>query len=90
MFLETSRYFRQNQVDAVSQDGSKVKAISLRRLPVIGGDAREIKDSDRLDTMAQRQYQNATWFWHIADANTELEANQLVAQPIRIISLPNQ
>lgn len=90
MFLERSRYFRQGLVDAVNQNGQTVKAISLRRLPVVGGDARAIKESDRLDIMAQRQYQNPTWFWHIADANTALEANELVEQPLNVIIVPNQ
>jgi hypothetical protein len=90
MFLESSRYFNQKLVDAVSRDGRSVKAVSLRRLPPAIGDARIVKGNDRLDIMAQRQYENPTWFWHIADANTELEANQLVKQPLRVINVPRQ
>ncbi|MCU0541825.1 MAG: hypothetical protein MUE44_06490 [Oscillatoriaceae cyanobacterium Prado104] len=90
MFLESSRYFTQKLVDAVSSDGKSVKAISLRRLPAVSGDDRIVKGNDRLDIMAQRQYENPTWFWHIADANTELEANQLVEQPLRVINVPRQ
>jgi hypothetical protein len=90
MFLESSRYFNQKLVDAASSDGKSVKAVSLRRLPAVSGDARIVKGNDRLDIMAQRQYENPTWFWHIADANTELEANQLVKQPLRVIVVPRQ
>jgi hypothetical protein len=90
MFLESSRYFNQKLVDAVSRDGRSVKALSLRRLPPVSGDARIVKGNDRLDIIAQRQYENPTWFWHIADANTELEANQLVKQPLRVINVPRQ
>lgn len=90
MFLETSRYFNQTLVDAVSRDGRPVKALSLRRLPPVGGDSRIVKGNDRLDIIAQHQYENPTWFWHIADANTELEANQLVQQPLRVINVPRQ
>ena len=28
--------------------------------------------------MAHRKYKDGTKFWHVADANTELEANDLV------------
>lgn len=90
MFLETSRYYRLPEVETISKDGRRVKAISLRRLPPISGDPDDVKDSDRLDILAQRQYQNSTWFWHIADANSELEANQLVQTPLRVINLPRQ
>jgi hypothetical protein len=30
--------------------------------------------------IAQRKYGDPTKFWHVADANTELEANNLVIQ----------
>ncbi len=43
-----------------------------------------------LGIIAQRQYQNPTWFWHIADANTELEANDLVKEVGRVIQIPRQ
>jgi hypothetical protein len=52
-----------------------------------------VKGTDRLDVMAQRQYSDGTRFWHIADANTELEASKLVEprvldEDVRIISVP--
>ncbi|HAG81446.1 MAG TPA: hypothetical protein DCL61_09790 [Cyanobacteria bacterium UBA12227] len=90
MFLETSRYFRQKQVDVVTKDGRIVKAVSLRRLPTVNGEPTAIEENDRLDIIAQRHYQNPTWFWHIADANTELEANDLVQEVGRIIQVPRQ
>jgi hypothetical protein len=90
MFLESSRYYRLPEVETTAKDGRRVKAVRLRRLPPLSGDPYEVKDSDRLDIMAQRQYKNSTWFWHIADANSELEANQLVQTPLRVINLPKQ
>ncbi|HBB35912.1 MAG TPA: hypothetical protein DDZ80_00540 [Cyanobacteria bacterium UBA8803] len=89
MFLETSRYFRQKQVNVVTKDGRTVKAVSLRRLPTVNGEPKFVEESDRLDIIAQRQYQNPTQFWHIADANTELAANDLVQEVGRIIQVPN-
>ena len=90
MFLETSRYFRQKQVDVVTKDDRTIKALRLRRLPTVNGELTAIEESDRLDIIAQRQYQNPTWFWHIADANTELEANDLVKEVGRVIQIPRQ
>ena len=88
MFLETSRYFRQKQVSTVTKKGQTVNVVSLRRLPKIAGKGTGIEENDRLDIIAQRQYQNPTQFWHIADANTELKANDLVREVGRIIQIP--
>jgi hypothetical protein len=90
MFLQNSRYFQQPVVDALSRNGSPIRAISLRRLPPISGDARIVKGNDQLDIIAQRQYNDPTWFWHIADANTDLEANNLVKETLRVIIVPRQ
>jgi hypothetical protein len=76
VFIESSRYFQLKIVDAKSGD-REVKAVTLRRLPFVGGTPTIIKSNDRLDVIAQRRYTDATRFWHIADANTELEANDL-------------
>lgn len=90
MFLESSRYYKQRTVDAVLKDGRSVKAVTLRRLPVVEGKETVIKGNDRLDIISQRQYGNPAMFWHIADANTELEANDLVKKAGRIIILPEE
>jgi hypothetical protein len=90
MFLETSRYFRQKQINVATKNGQTVKAVSLRRLPTITGDSTFVEENNRLDIIAQRQYQNPTQFWHIADANTELQAKNLVKEVGRIIQVPKQ
>jgi phage tail protein X len=88
MFLETSRYYQQPLVEGLARDGRRVQALSLRRLPPLSGEAVVVKGGDRLDILCQRQYSDSTRFWHIADANTELEANTPVAQPARTIIVP--
>jgi len=90
MFLESSRYYKQETVDAVVKDNRVVKVLTLRRLPAVNGKATVIKGNDRLDIMSQRQYKDSTMYWHIADANTELEANNLVKKIGRIIFVPEQ
>lgn len=93
MFLENSRYFSVQALEANDNQGRKVTAIVLRRIPYAAGSPIPVKGNDRLDIMAQARYGDATKFWHIADANTELEANQLVKErprdkQARIILVP--
>jgi hypothetical protein len=78
VFLENSRYFSVKTVTVKTENGKTVQAITLRRLPFVAGTPTVVKGNDRLDVMAQRKYSDPTKFWHIADANTELEANDLV------------
>jgi len=78
MFDAHSRYAKVPIVDVETRDGKTVRAVMLRRLPEVPGHLIEVKGTDRLDLMAQRNLQDGTKFWRIADANTELEANQLV------------
>jgi len=95
VFIEGSRYFAVKTVEAETEKGVKVSAITLRRLPYAGGNPTVVNGNDRLDIMAQRLYRDGTMFWHIADANSELEANTLVTQRIqdkevRIVSVPEK
>ncbi len=90
MFLESSRYYRVETVNEVTKDGRTVKAVKIRRLAKVNGQPTVVKGNDRLDIMAQRQYSNPTKFWHIADANTELQANDLVKDAGRVIEIPEQ
>lgn len=88
MFLENSRYARLPQVETKTIDGRTVVAVKLRRLPEVEGDPVTVEGASRLDVMAQRNFQDGTMFWHIADANSELEATELVRVVGRIISVP--
>ncbi len=90
MFLDSSRYNKQKVVEGVTKDGRTVKVVTLRRPPAVSGKPTVVMGNDRLDIMAQRQYNNPTMFWHIADANTELQANDLVKETGRIIKVPEQ
>jgi hypothetical protein len=78
MFLENSRYFAVKTVETKSSDGRTVVAVTLRRLPYVAGTPVMVKGNDRLDVMSQRRFSDPTLFWHIADANTELEATDLM------------
>ncbi len=93
MFLDNSRYANVKTVEMTTDDGRAVTAVALRRLPYVAGTPTTPTGADRLDIIAQRKYGDGTKFWHIADANTALEANELV-QPrtydkeARVINVP--
>ena len=89
MFLDSSRYFEQETVEISSKDGKKFQAITIRKLPAVPGKHHSIKGNDRLDIISQNNYNSGTKFWYIADSNTELEANNLVKTPGRIINVPD-
>ena len=88
MFLESSRYYQVRQDQAVTREGRTVKVVTLRRLPDMSGTPTIVRGNDRLDVMAQRLYGNSTQFWRIADANSELQANDLVRETGRVIEVP--
>jgi len=89
MFLPNSRYAKMKVVTAKARGGREVEAVALRRLANPPGVPAVVKGNDQLDVMAQRGYGDGTMFWHVADANTELEANELVRVPGRVISVPD-
>ncbi|NIS81339.1 MAG: hypothetical protein GTO14_14305 [Anaerolineales bacterium] len=88
MFLERSRYYKVQKAEIELKNGRTVKVVRLRRLPDVQGSATVVKENDRLDIYAQRHYNDPTRFWHIADANSELKANDLVSKPGRTIEVP--
>jgi hypothetical protein len=88
MFLENSRYYKTPTVETTARDGRAVTALKLRPLPPRTGEAYAVKDNDQLDVLAHQQYSDGTKFWHIADANTELEAAKLIAEAGAVINKP--
>lgn len=90
MFLRNSRYFGLPTVESTDRQGRKVRAVKLRRLLVTTGKAFEVKGQDQLDILAEVTYKDATKFWHIADANSEFEANELVRTVGREIEVPEK
>lgn len=90
MFLKNSRYNGTPLVTAYDASGREVQALSLRKLPITTGERTQIHDHDQLDVMSQRRYRDGTRFWHIADANSDLEANNLVAVTGRYINVPEK
>jgi hypothetical protein len=92
MFARTSRYTGTKIVKNIAYDGRKVDAVFVRRIRQVEGIPVAISGSERLDIIASDKYKDATRFWHIADANTELDANELVkkSSTVRKILVPER
>ena len=88
MFLPNSRYAKVATVTTKLATGEEVVALKLRKLAVVTGEPRSVVAGDRLDLIAQQSYADATQFWHVADANTALEAGELVAEPGDTLLVP--
>ncbi len=88
MFLPNSRYATLATEQTTTTDGRTVTSVVLRRLPATAGDPYVVKDNDRLDLLAEDRYGDATAFWRIADANTALQARDLVADTGDVILVP--
>jgi hypothetical protein len=93
MFAETSRYAGVPTIEVQTAEGRVVTAVTLRRLPRRAGSATPVNRNDRLDVLAQRRYGDPTRFWHIADANSEPRADDLlrvVGDEAPIVNLPEE
>ena len=90
MFLKNSRYYSLETVSADNGRGETVTAVKLRRLPSTRGEPTLVKDGMQLDVESESRYGDPTRFWHIADANTEQEANKLVTTAGRLIDVPEK
>jgi nucleoid-associated protein YgaU len=86
-FLPNSRYYGLPIVPVIGPAGTGSEAVVLRRLPDVAGDSRMIEQADTLDALALLLYGDGTRFWHIADANSELAANDLAVAG-RVIRVP--
>ena len=90
MFLKNSRYDGLPTVTGNDRAGRSVVAVKLRPLPMTVGEQITVKGHDQLDVMSEERFHDATRYWHIADANTELEAATLVKSASRTIAIPKR
>lgn len=88
MFLKNSRYYGLPTVSTKDRAGNEVVTVKLRPLPATSGDPVTVRSHDQLDVMSEVRYRDATRYWRVADANTELEANALVRTNDRVIEVP--
>lgn len=90
MFSESSRYAGLPRASTTTSDGREADIVRVRRLGDPPSDPHQIMQNQRLDIISQQRYADPTRFWRIADANTELEADDLIAEPGRFINVPER
>jgi hypothetical protein len=88
MFTDTSRYAKTPTATVALPDGREGPALKLRTLPTPPAQPHAVRDRDQLDVLAHAQTGDGKRFWHVADANTEREAQQLLREVNAIIRLP--
>jgi hypothetical protein len=90
MFLPTSRYVRVATVETSTAAGDTVAALKLRRLMPLTGVTQVVQAGDRLDLLAFAVTGSGAQGWHIADANTALDARDLLATPGQTLQVPER
>ncbi len=88
MFTEHSRYAKTPTETVSLPDGQEGTVLRLRPLPSTGGEPHRVRDRDQLDILAHERTGDGTRFWHVADANTEIEARRLLDETGRVIRIP--
>lgn len=89
MFGKSSRYYNLKTAQVQISATHAIATVKLRRLPSVEGIPAEVKETDRLDVIARNKYKDGAYFWHVADANTELEANNLMVTG-NVIKIPEK
>lgn len=90
MFLKNSRYDGLPTVTGTDRAGGDIAAVKLRPLPMTVGEQLIVSGHDQLDVISEVRFHDPTRYWHIADANTELEAATLVRSASRTIAVPKR
>ncbi len=96
MFLRNSRYADLptepvRDPHGTDRNAATVAMVMLRPLPDLPAAACEphaTRPADTPDGLAEARYADATRYWHIADANTAIEAAALTRRPGRVIQVP--
>jgi hypothetical protein len=89
VFFKGSRYARVAELQITDRKGRTVRYKNIRFIPRV--EARlghTVNQSERLDHIAQRFYNDPERFWRICDANLALFPDDLVAQPGVTILIP--
>lgn len=89
MFARNSRYAGLPTASVPDPHGpGEVAVVRLRALPDTPGEPLRVQAHDRPDTLAEARLGEATRYWRIADANTEIEAAALTRRAGRVIRVP--
>ncbi|HEX3151320.1 MAG TPA: hypothetical protein VHR66_24795 [Gemmataceae bacterium] len=88
MITKGSRYEKTGAVEVTDAVGRKFKTLRIRLIPpTSAGFLHTFKSGERLDILAFNFYRNPEKFWLIADANTEMDPEDLL-EPGRQLRIP--
>jgi len=88
MILKGSRYEKTAVLQRALADGMSVSYLAIRFIPDTPAIYRHtFKAHERLDILAYNFYRNPEKFWLIADANTEMDPEDLL-EPGRELLIP--
>jgi nucleoid-associated protein YgaU len=88
MIFKGSRYEKTGVYQVVTASGQTVNALKIRFIPATpAGYLHTITADQRLDILAYNFYRNPEKFWLIADANTEMDPEDLL-DPGRQLRIP--
>lgn len=89
MFFRGSRYEHVETKEHVADDGRVIRFKALRHLPDTPGlTGHVVDDGERIDHVAFQELGDPERFWRIADANVVVDPRDLVAEPGRVIDIP--
>jgi len=89
MFFKGSRYEKVGDAQYTAPDGRVIRCKKIRFIldtPAIFNHL--VTQGERPDLLAFRYYRDPLKFWHIADANDLMQAEELTAEPGRRILIP--
>lgn len=79
MIFKGSRYEKTGVYQVTGPAGQTVTALKIRFIPpTAAGYFHTFRDGERLDILAYQFYKNAEKFWLIADANKEMDSEDLM------------
>jgi nucleoid-associated protein YgaU len=88
MIFKGSRYQNIGSYRVAGVNGREVSALKIRFIPSTpAGFYHTFTADERLDLIAYKYYRNPEKFWLIADANTEMDAEDLL-EPGRQLLIP--
>jgi hypothetical protein len=91
MIFKGSRYQSTGTYQAVNSAGRPVNALKIRFIPPTpAGYYHTFTDGQRLDTIAYLFYRNPEKFWIIADANSEMDPEDLLEPGKQLLIPPDQ
>lgn len=91
MIFKGSRYEKVGTYQVTGPNGQTMTALAIRFIPPTpAGYRHTFSAADRLDLLAYTFYRNPEKFWLIADANTEMDPDDLLVPGRQLLIPPDR